>query len=263
VASLSRNIADDRVLATAIAVLIPPDGINSITGTMKMMFRFVAVLAVGLLLSVGSASAITLGQINNFQDGTTQGWETGQFATPVANISSGGPAGLGDRYIRLTADGSGSGGRLVGYNFADWTGNYLAAGVNAIRISLNNQSAVSLSIRIAFQSEIVQGGPGYLSQAMVLAPNSGWQTFTIALAPGSLIAVNNPTAYNTFFTNVAWTRIIHSVGTGNLNGDFVTGQLGIDNITAVPEPSTAALGVAGVLAFGVAIARRKLRAAKR
>jgi hypothetical protein len=97
---------------------------------------------------------------------------------------------------------------------------------------------------------------------MVLAANSGWQTFTISLAPGSLTAVNSPTAYNTFFTNVAWTRIIHSVGTGNLNGDFVTGQLGVDNITAVPEPSTAALAAAGLLAFGAAVVRRKLRAAK-
>ena len=229
---------------------------------MKMKSPFVAVLAFGLLLSLRSASAITLGQTDNFQDGTLLDWGTGGFAEPLQNISTGGPAGLGDRYMRITADGAGSGGRLVAFNVGQWVGNYITAGVNAISISLNNQSNVSLSIRFAFQSEIVQGGPGYLSQAMVLAPNSGWQNFTIAIAPGSLTAVNGPAAFNTFFTNVAWTRIIHSVGTSNLNGDFVTAQLGVDNITAVPEPSTAAFAMAGLLAFGVAVARRKFRAAK-
>ena len=250
------------MLSAAIPVLIPRGAVSSIASTMKKKSWCVAVLAVGLLLSARSANAIALGQITNFQDGTLMGWDTGGFATPLENVSTGGPGGVGDRYLRITSDGAGAGGRLVAFNFSDWTGNYIAAGVNAITISLNNQSNVSLSIRIAFQSEIVQGGPGYLTQAMVLAANSGWQTFTISLAPGSLTAVNSPTAYNTFFTNVAWTRIIHSVGTGNLNGDFVTGQLGVDNITAVPEPSTAALAAAGLLAFGAAVVRRKLRAAK-
>lgn len=187
------------------------------------------------------------------------GWETGQFAPPVTNISTGGPAGAGDRYIRLTADGIGAGGRLVGYNFTTWTGNYIAAGVNAISISLNNFSAVNLSIRFAFQSEIVQGGPGYLSQAMLLPANSGWINFTISLAPGSLTALNAPTPHNTFFQNVAWTRIIHAAGTNSLNGDPVTGQLGIDNIHAIPEPTTTALAAGGLLALAARLVRRKRR----
>jgi hypothetical protein len=228
---------------------------------MKMKSCGAAVLLLGLLLSVPSASAITLGQLNNFQDGTTQGWETGPSAPPLQNVT-GGPGGIGDRFLRLTADGAGAGGRLVAFNFTEWTGNYIAAGVTGISISLNNLSNVSLSIRIAFHADIAQGGPGYLSQAMVLAPNSGWQNFTISIAPGNVTAVNSPTAYSTFFTNVAWTRIIHSVGTSSLNGDFVTGQLGVDNIAAVPEPTTAALAAAGLLAFGAAAVRRKRRASK-
>ena len=227
---------------------------------MKLKFCSLAALVGALLIPAMPANAITLGQVANFQDGTNMNWETGQFAPQIVNVSTGGPAGVGDRYIRLTADGGGSGGRLVAYNVGDWTGNYIAAGVTGLSISLLNTSQVTLSIRFAFQSEIVQGGPGYLSQAMVLAPGSGWQNFTIAITPGSLTAVGGPAAYNTFFSNVAWTRIIHEVGTSNLNGDFVTAQLGIDNIRAVPEPTTAALAAGGLLMLAAGVARRKLRA---
>jgi hypothetical protein len=228
---------------------------------MTRIFGSGAVAVFALLLLAQPARAIVFGQLDNFQDGTTREWSTGQFAPEVTNISTGGPAGAGDRYIRITADGSGAGGRLVAFNFTTWTGNYIAAGVNVISISLNNFSAVNLSIRFAFQSEIVQGGPGYLSQAMILPANSGWMNFTISLAPGSLTAVNSPTSYNTFFQNVAWTRIIHAPGTGSLNGAPVTGQLGIDNIQAIPEPSTAALAAGGLLALAAGFIRRQRRAA--
>jgi hypothetical protein len=219
----------------------------------------IAAVMVALLLAE-PARAIVLGQFDNFQDGTTMGWETGPFAQPVTNISTGGPAGAGDRYIRLSADGSGPGGRLVGFNYTTWIGNYIGAGVTAISISLNNFSAVDLAIRFAFHSEISQTSPGYLSQAMILPANSGWMNFTISLAPGSLTAVNAPTQYNTFFQDVAWTRIIHATGSGSLNGEPVTGQLGIDNIHAIPEPTTTALAAGGLLALGVGYVRRKRRA---
>jgi hypothetical protein len=230
---------------------------------MKAKLCTFAVCAVGLLLPARSAEAISLGLFHDFQDGTTMGWQNGPFAIPVTNISTGGPAGAGDRYIQLTADGSGPGGRLVAFNFTEWIGNYIAAGVNAISISLINQSAVDLNIRFAFQSEIVQGGPGYLSQAMVLPVGSGWQSFTISIAPENMTAVNNPTDYNTFFSNVAWTRIINAAGTSNLNGDFVTGQLGIDNILAVPEPTTTALLAGAFLALGFRYVRGKRAASNR
>jgi hypothetical protein len=229
----------------------------SVGVTMKKKLCSVAVVMVALLLLAQPARAIVLGQFDNFQDGSTMGWETGPFAPPVTNISTGGPAGAGDRYIRLSADGSGAGGRLVGFNFTTWTGNYVAAGVNAISISLNNFSAVNLSIRFAFHSEITQTSPGYLSQAMLLPANSGWMNFTISIAPGNVTAVNAPTQYNTFFSNVAWTRIIHANGTGSLNGEPVVGQLGIDNIHAIPEPSTMALAAGGLLALGAGVIRRK------
>jgi hypothetical protein len=49
------------------------------------------------------------------------------------------------------------------------------------------------------------------------------------------------------------------VGATNLNGDFITGQVGIDNIRAVPEPSAAAL-LAGC---ALVVAARRFRRTRR
>ena len=47
-------------------------------------------------LHAGAAQAITLGQIDDFQDGTTQGWQEGiALANPPMNLTDGGPTGVG------------------------------------------------------------------------------------------------------------------------------------------------------------------------
>jgi hypothetical protein len=225
---------------------------------MRTIFAATASLFLGLLLFVRTAGAITVGQTDTFQDGTLMGWSTGPFAPPIENLD-GGPAGVGDRYIRMTADGGGAGGRLTIFNDApsgQWSGNYIMAGVTTIQIDLNNQSAVSLSIRLAFKSEISQVSPGYLTAPMLLPANSGWIHFSVSVTAASLIAVGGPTAYNTFFTDVQEMRIIHEVGTSNLNGDNVVGMLGIDNIHAVPEPATIALTSGGLLLLAARLLRR-------
>ena len=210
-----------------------------------------------MLLLVCSAGAVVVGQIDNFQDGTTMNWANGEIigTVPVTNIANGGPAGAGDRYIQLTADGSSSGGKLTAFNRDQWLGDYLAAGVTAIEVDLLNQSAVALSIRLAFKTGPGSGGvPGYLSQAMFLPVGSGWQHFTISLASANLTPVGGPTPWNTFF--IGEVRFINEAGTSNLSGTPVVGQLGIDNIRAVPEPTTTVL-LSGSLLIVAAYLRRK------
>jgi hypothetical protein len=219
-----------------------------------------AFVVLALLLFARPASAIVLGQLDTFQDGTTNEWTNGGLATPVTNISSGGPAGAGDRYIRLTADGSGAGGRLTTFNFTTWAGDFISAGVTTLEIDLLNQSAVNLSIRFAFEVDVVQNAPGYLTAPMLLPVGSGWQHFSISITAANLIPVNSPAPYNTFFSNIMETRIIHEVGTNDLNGDPIVGQLGIDNIHAVPEPTATALAATGLLALTARFLRAKRRA---
>ena len=78
-----------------------------------------------------------------------------------------------------------------------------------------------------------------------------------------MIPIGGPAPYNTFFsTGIGDTRIINEVGATNLNGDFVVGQLGIDNIHAVPEPASAALVAGGLLLFAFRCFRSASRTTK-
>ncbi len=230
------------------------------------------VFALFLFCFARAAGAITLGQVDDFQTADPldrMNWVNG--ASLVERINGGGPLGAGDNYLQVTAGGLGN--RLVAQNYnnpfavppfiSQWTGNYIAAGVNRIEFDLNNMSAVTLSIRIAFKTENSQASSGYLSARVIVAPGSGWQHFSISITPANLTAIGGPAAYNTFFANgFEEMRIINEVGSSNLNGDPVVGVvLGIDNIRAIPEPSTVALALSGALLLGARLRRGKRRTA--
>jgi hypothetical protein len=156
--------------------------------------------------------------------------------------------------------GSGIGGRLTVFNRAQWLGDYISQGITAIEVDLNNFSNLTLSIRVAFKQEIGPLGPGYLSQPFVLAPNSGWQHAVFTLTPGTLTAINDPFAFNQFFSgNFEEFRFINSFTGSDLNGDPVAAVLGIDNIHAVPEPGPLALTAIALLTLGL-LRHRKCRA---
>ncbi|MGZ8901385.1 MAG: hypothetical protein ACXW3Z_14945 [Limisphaerales bacterium] len=195
------------------------------------------------------AEAIVPGQVDDFEDGTLMSWAGAPGA--LVNITTGGPIGLDDNFMQMTADGSGQGGRLTTFNLNQWLGNYVGQGITTIEIDLRNQGNVPLSIRFAWKTENIQTTPGYLSPAMILPVGGGWQHFSIAITPANLIAVDGPASFNTFFggNGFADFRIIHEVGTSNLNGDLIVSQLGIDNIRAVPEPGSVAFVAGGALLF--------------
>ncbi len=206
------------------------------------------------------SNAVSVGQTDTFQDGTTQNWQNGGVGgiNPVVNIATGGPAGLGDKFIQITsAGGGGPGGRLVAFNRLQWQGNYIAAGVTSIEMDLMNSGATTLSIRIAFRLDPTFGAPGYLSTSIELAPGQGWEHAVFSLSPNDLIPVDSPPPYDDFFTGPGEFRILSEVGTGSLNGDPVAGVLGVDNIMAVPEPGTFALLPLAGLPLALKLRRRR------
>lgn len=211
-------------------------------------------IALGL---AGSVHAINVGQLDDFQDGTTQNWANGGVfgVPPVLNIADGGPAGAGDRFMQISSiGGSGPGSRLTVFNRDQWLGNYVGQGIIAIEMDLNNFSDVELSIRVGFKQDFGPGAPGYVSQAFVLPAGSGWQHFVFTIDMASMIALNSPASFNSFFSgNFGEMRIINSVNP-DLNGDPIIGLLGIDNIHAVPEPASFVLAATGL--FAIAAARR-------
>jgi len=233
---------------------------STIFSSMKLPSLCLGACALTLLVLADPAHAIDFGQVDNFQDGTTMDWINGG-GSPVLNIDTGGPAGAGDRYLQISSTGSiEPGGRLTVLNLIQWVGNYIAAGVTAIEIDLRNEGAVDLSIRLAFKESFGFGTPGYLSQPMILPAGSGWLHFFISLAPSDLIPVGGPAPYATFFSNGnGEMRIINAVGTGNLNGEPIAAQLGIDNIRAVPEPTTTAFLGTGMVLLAARLFRAKRR----
>jgi hypothetical protein len=77
----------------------------------------------------------------------------------------------------------------------------------------------------------------------------------------ALTAVGTPGDFSSFLSNGFALRILHATTTANLNGDAVVGTLGVDNVTAIPEPSAAILvGMSGFVL--VAAARRRLDRAR-
>lgn len=95
------------------------------------------------LIALSAAQAATIGQIDTFEDGTTQGWTVGLLGAvhpaPPANVADGGPLGAGDNYLALTSlGGSGAGSKLVVLNPAQWAGDYLTLGLTTITMDLRN-----------------------------------------------------------------------------------------------------------------------------
>ena len=209
---------------------------------------FLAVMALGILPCVHPAFAISNGQIDSFEDGTSDGWGFGQGDWPVV---AGGPGGINDHYLQVTADGNGAAGKLVAYNSSQWTGNYTSAGVNAIEMDLKAISitagATKLTVRLAFRTQtgpLSSGGvAGYVtSTAMQLSVDGLWHHAVFQLA--SLVPVNSsggapPPPLSTFLTGPAEIRIINSATGGVVTGDAIVAVLGIDNIHAMQNVSIA------------------------
>lgn len=111
-------------------------------------------LAVLTILTAAPGAALTIGQTDTFEDGTTAGWSVGVGSpVPPQNIASGGPGGLNDNYLRLrSVGGDGPGSRLVAFNRAQWTGDYVSAGAGAVAMDVINLDITDLSLRLVFSA---------------------------------------------------------------------------------------------------------------
>nr|WP_316643784.1 PQQ-dependent sugar dehydrogenase [uncultured Roseateles sp.] len=189
---------------------------------------------------------------DTFQDGSTMGWSSGAanpnppFVTP-----SGGPAGVGDMFLQLTSSGNfGAGGKLVAFSGAQWAGDYLAGGVTAVAMDLNNMGATDLSLRLWVAAPDVMS-----QQPVLLKAGSGWTHVLFQLTPDALTG-----SAAIALGNVSQLRLFHSTN-AFFPGQNVATQLGVDNISAVPEPQTWALLGAGLaLIAGLRLRRHRWRA---
>lgn len=177
------------------------------------------------------ASAISNGQVDDFEDGTTMGWAEGLASpNPPANIADGGPLGLGDNYLRnVSSGGIGAGSRMAMFNLEQWTGNYLTAGVDAIRVDFENSGSNELTLRLGLEGG--QLGTRFVTvQGFTIPPDRAWHQVTFDL--GSLTRVAGSETADAVLAKVTGFRIMSAVA-ATWQGDVVAATLCVDNITAL------------------------------
>lgn len=213
------------------------------------VFGFVfAILVFGLAASAGAQ--ITLGQVDDFQDGTLQNWTGG---ASLQNIANGGPGGALDRFLQVQSFGGvGGGSRLATFNGIQWTGNYQAAGVTSISLFMRNLGQTNLQMRLVM-FDFTGGDNRWTSTvSQALAVGGAWQFMTFSLAQSALTRVQGSTSYADLMLDVDRLMFRHQAGVPDAEGDSIAATAGMDNIRAVPEPGTLL-----VLGLGALLLRRR------
>ena len=231
---------------------------------MKLLASLAVIAAVAL--SSQNAGAVAIGQIDTFQDQTSDGWFSGggPIGVPrslVPVLTTGGPGGAGDAFLEITGlGGQGPRSRITANNDAQWTGNYLAAGVTGIAMDLRNLGNTELTVRLLLENPM--GGPpedeAVTSFRAVLPVGGGWTHAVFPIAPAALTALEGDVT--ALLSNVTFLRIIQNPLAGD--SQPIAGVLGVDNITAlvlIPEPSSIALLASAALAGLTAWRRRRQR----
>jgi hypothetical protein len=185
-----------------------------------MISRFLASFLV-ICCSVLGTAAITLNQTDNFQDGTTMSWGGG---SSPGNISTGGPAGAGDKYLQISA----AGGFLATFNTVQWAGNYTAATVDRIEVDLRNTGPNPLEIRLILFATNTDRWSSV--SKVVLPPNSSWVHASFDVLEANFVHTTGTGAFSAMMANMSRIMFRHEPVI-TAGGTAVTGALGIDNIT--------------------------------
>jgi hypothetical protein len=202
----------------------------------------ICLLLIIFAAAVSPGYALTLGQIDTFEDGTTQGWGVGNPAHPLPpiNIASSGPAGDDDNYLLLRAisASAGPGSKLSVFNLDQWAGDYSAEGVGRIAMDVNNLGPDDLFLRVLVADP--QGGPpnniAFSADPIFVPAGSGWTHVEFSVEAADLIAALGSAA--DALSAATELRLYHNFVDappvpGTDSPQPVTAELGVDNIEAL------------------------------
>ncbi len=219
-------------------------------------------LTLALVATAGVANAISLGSIDDF-GADSEGWTVGGAGTPPTQV--GDPSFDGQPgFLRHFSDGGGPNGKWLTWSEqADWTGDYLAAGVSALSLWADGRTGEDVPLWVAFD------GPGgwFVSASQTIATADDWERYEFDLTEAGLthVAASGGTGvYADTLGDV--TRFELLAGPGPIDyairGDLLragnsTHVIWLDNLKAIPEPATAALAT---LLLATTLSARRARA---
>lgn len=192
-----------------------------------------------LLTSSLAISQVVAGQVDDFEDGTTQSWTIGSptmAITPPANVATDGPAGVDDNYLTYTSQPSesGAGSKMIIFSggTSQWANasNYTAQGIVAIKMDARAFDE-DLQVRVAFQGP--NGKRICTTNAVEVRAGTGWNAITIPISASDFTSVSGgPTTIAQVLENVNTMRIMSAISPTWANPDVFTATINLDNITA-------------------------------
>lgn len=187
-----------------------------------------------LLSSALAFSQVSAGQVDDFEDGTTQDWIIGidgEFSP--TNVSTGGPAGDNDNFLEYISTGAGGpGSRMAIFNsFQQWSGDFITQ--NVVEAQFDVQVLTNdLHLRLAFQGP--NGTRMISTTPLIVSAGSGWSSKALSLNPADFTVMSGPNTPTEVLEAVSTMRII-SVREENIDswrGENIAATLRLDNIAA-------------------------------
>ena len=197
-------------------------------------------LTVTLIGIASPALAITLGQIDDFQDGGLANWEVRLPGnTFFTNVPDAGPLGVGDSVLDVDNTN-----RFIFYNESQWTGDFTAAGVTKISMDVRHQNDFPLQLRLGISKDQFDGGgvgDTYVTDYSIAVPNDGqWRRITFDVTADDFVpsAGNNPgpsdppRSIQAALMDVTHFRIFHNLNPSDFVGETQPGSIRVNNILA-------------------------------
>ena len=193
----------------------------------------IAVVLASVAATRPARGAVIFGQVDDFQNGSTMGWDEGGPSPNPPTNAPGGPDGAADRFLRnVSSGGSRAGSRMAMFNQDQWAGDYNAAGVTRITGWVANLGTSELHVRLA----LAGGGSRFGStRAYTLPPGSGWRRVSFDLTESGMAALGGGTL-STALSRVTELRLLTARNGPAFIGDDMDGVLGVDDLRAMrPE----------------------------
>lgn len=197
-----------------------------------------------------SARADLLGQSDSFDAGV-ESWAGGANTTWISSSGGG--------YLQLRRPVSDPF-HIATYNTAQWAGDYIAAGVTAFEVDLNQLAGPdTLKVRM-----VIWGDGGMWASKLLTPLSTGWSPYRFDLSDSAMVSVDGGGSLSATLQNVTRIQLRHDYPSPTPVGyhpEHISATLGVDNFEAVPEPETLAyFGVSGVVIY---LARSRGREQKR